>query len=331
MPTSESQTRSTDLTRLFRILADETRFRLLRLLWKEELTVNELAEITQLAQPRISNHLKILREENFITERRSGSWRHYSLKTEKISGFAEIIWPALEDVWKNDHLYRADDKRLTSVLTHRDNGNEGNFFDQLSTQWDEIRDSLFGDALGREILRAFLPEDLTVADIGTGTGYTLSLFARKAKKLIAIDHSEAMLEQTENRMKAMGIKNIEYRLADIQESFLKESEADVITIVQVLHHIKNPEQVLIQAAKGMKKEGWLIISDFMNHEEMWLKEKLKHQWLGFSREQIIGYFQELDLDMIHEELLPGRTYMSDEGHRLNVPDSFIIVGKRKSP
>src|SRR5690606_41627203 len=67
--------------------------------------------ITQLAQPRISNHLKILREENLIVERRSGSWRYYRVDPDHLEAQARPLWPALETAWQNDPHLLADDKR----------------------------------------------------------------------------------------------------------------------------------------------------------------------------------------------------------------------------
>jgi predicted transcriptional regulator len=49
-----------------RLLADSTRLRLLLLLEQEELSVAELAAITQLAQPRVSTHLAKLKEAGLV-------------------------------------------------------------------------------------------------------------------------------------------------------------------------------------------------------------------------------------------------------------------------
>ncbi len=44
-------------TELLRLLGDPTRVRLLALLAREELTVAEITDVTQLAQSRVSTHL----------------------------------------------------------------------------------------------------------------------------------------------------------------------------------------------------------------------------------------------------------------------------------
>ena len=57
--------------RALRALADPTRLRLLALLDADELSVNELQEITRLGQSRISTHLGLLSETGLVTDRKS--------------------------------------------------------------------------------------------------------------------------------------------------------------------------------------------------------------------------------------------------------------------
>lgn len=327
MANDELTLRAKNVTRLFRTLADETRFRLLRLLAREELTVNELAAITQLAQPRISNHLKILREEELIQERREGSWRHYRVDPDQLNDLVQTVWPSLAAAWEDESAFAGDDKRLSEVLISREPDNRDKFFDDLAGRWDEIRQSLFGDALGREILRTFLPPDLTVADIGTGTGYVLMLFGDRAKKLIAIDNSEAMLAAAKQKAEANNWKNIEFRFADAEKA-LSPEEVDVVTIIQVLHHIDEPQDMIRNMVRGLKPGGRLIIGDFLEHQENWLREKLLHRWQGFSRRKLEQWFDDCGLIIESFDVIAGKVWISPEGHRLPVPDSFTVVARK---
>lgn len=321
-----------DLTQLFRVLADDTRFRLLRLLDREELTVNELAEITQLAQPRISNHLKILREENLISERRSGSWRHYRLNLDEVSDQYASLQPVLEAAWRDGDRFAADDKRLAEVLAARQPETALAFFDQLAERWDEYRETLFGDAVGREILRAFLPEDLVVADVGTGTGYALHVFGNRAKKLIAIDRSEAMLDLARRKAQNAGLDRVEFRLANVSEEVpLADGEADVITLIQVLHHLEHPSAMIGRLAKALKPGGLLIINDLMEHQELWLCRELQHDWPGFARERIDDWLRAAGLRLSSWDVLPGKPLPNQEGQKLRVPDGFTAVARRQRP
>ena len=64
-------------------LSDQTRLRILLLLVEgRELCVCELTEALELAQPKISRHLAILRESGLLLDRKSGLWVYYRLNPE---------------------------------------------------------------------------------------------------------------------------------------------------------------------------------------------------------------------------------------------------------
>ena len=316
-----------DVTRVFRTLSDDTRFRLLRLLARDELTVNELASITQFAQPRISNHLKILREENLITERRAGSWRFYRVDADVLDEVTRSLWPALQAAWADEEQFAADDKRLAEVLAARTSQETHAFFDQLAARWDEIRDSLFGGAVGREILRTFLPPDLVVADIGTGTGYVLQLFGSRARRIIAVDPSEVMLAVAREKAQASELDNVEFQLADAETADLPMAGVDVITMVQVLHHVEDPLKALQHLRPALRAGGMLIVNDFLEHQEQWLRQELNHRWLGFSQGRVAAWLEQAGMQLESWEVIPGRLYALPDGQRVTIPDSFTASAK----
>jgi ubiquinone/menaquinone biosynthesis C-methylase UbiE len=290
-----------------------------------------LSEITQLAQPRISNHLKILREENLIQERRTGSWRHYRVDHRQHPAGLESLWVPLREAWDSRDQFAADDKRLSAVLDARTRlGGAGNFFDQIAHRWDDLRNSLFGDAIGRAVLRAFLPPNLVVADVGTGTGYVLELFALRAARFIAVDHSEAMLAVARAKAAAAGYHHVEFRHADIQEhSPLAANEADVLTLIQVLHHLQAPDAALARLAPALRPGGLVIVSDFLEHQETWLESEMQHRWLGFSRARVTSWFPASQWEPVLWEVMPGRTIPAEDGAQpLSIPDGFLAVFRR---
>jgi len=68
-----------DITRVLRALADPTRLRLLRLIYRQELCVCELMDAVQLPQYKVSRHLLELRRIGLAEARRSGRWMHYRI------------------------------------------------------------------------------------------------------------------------------------------------------------------------------------------------------------------------------------------------------------
>src|SRR2546428_11898834 len=70
-----------------RALSDATRLRIVALLEKDELSVNELQEITRMGQSRISTHLGLLQDSGLVQSRREGKRTFYKL-TQPTNGTA---------------------------------------------------------------------------------------------------------------------------------------------------------------------------------------------------------------------------------------------------
>lgn len=71
-----------ELTKLFKLLSDESKFKIVRHLMQGEECVCTIAEELGLEQSLVSHHLKKLREVGLITDRKIGSWVHCSLNRE---------------------------------------------------------------------------------------------------------------------------------------------------------------------------------------------------------------------------------------------------------
>lgn len=70
------------LINTYKLLSDETRLRMLALLYQEELCVCELSGILEVPQPRISQNLSKFRDMNLVIDVRKEKYIYYSLKNE---------------------------------------------------------------------------------------------------------------------------------------------------------------------------------------------------------------------------------------------------------
>lgn len=68
----------------FKALAETTRIKILKVLTARSMCVCEISEVLGIVQPRVSQHLKILKEANLVNESRQGYWIFYSINKEKI-------------------------------------------------------------------------------------------------------------------------------------------------------------------------------------------------------------------------------------------------------
>jgi ArsR family transcriptional regulator, arsenate/arsenite/antimonite-responsive transcriptional repressor len=85
------QQRSLTMGRLFRVLADRTRLRLLNLMSGQEVCVCYLVEVLRTSQPKISRHLAYLRNSGIVGARREGRWMHYRIVMPQAAALARIL------------------------------------------------------------------------------------------------------------------------------------------------------------------------------------------------------------------------------------------------
>ena len=85
-------TRDVETTlRLFRALGDETRLRLIEKLRDGEQCVCDLTDELDASQPRLSFHLKTLKDAGLVTDRRQGRWVYYALNLDTFAAFERLL------------------------------------------------------------------------------------------------------------------------------------------------------------------------------------------------------------------------------------------------
>src|SRR6188508_1132862 len=83
---------------LYRLLGDEVRLRLLRVLAGKHgrLNVTELTAVLGIAQSGVSRHLRLLKEAGLVVEERGGGFAFYRLSPALLDGGFAGLWPALK-------------------------------------------------------------------------------------------------------------------------------------------------------------------------------------------------------------------------------------------
>jgi len=105
----------------------------------------------------------------------------------------------------------------------------------------------------------------TVADIGAGTGYFSYRLAKKAKKVIAIDIEQGMLDYIDSMSRYLVLgpnHGLETRLATATDPNLDNHEVDVILIINTVAYVPQLSQYLQTLKKGLKPNGTLMIIDY---------------------------------------------------------------------
>src|SRR5579871_88944 len=96
---------------VLRALADETRRRILTIVWRRERTAGEIAENFDMSRPSVSQHLGVLLESNLISVRRDGTRRLYITNRKTLTK----LRLALASFWED----RLDDLKSAAEAAER--------------------------------------------------------------------------------------------------------------------------------------------------------------------------------------------------------------------
>src|SRR5215469_16685400 len=119
-----------------RALSDPTRIRIIALLEKDELSVNELQEVTRMGQSRISTHLGLLQDSELVQSRREGKRTFYRLYPESNHGAQEFIELAIRGA-KELPEHDSDQINLKRILNRRREQAQV-YFNQIAGRFDRV-------------------------------------------------------------------------------------------------------------------------------------------------------------------------------------------------
>lgn len=85
------QARRANTAQWFHALSDETRLEIVAMLSAGERCVCELMDALDVAQSRLSFHLRVLKEAGVVMDRKDGRWVHYSLNRERLEEMEELV------------------------------------------------------------------------------------------------------------------------------------------------------------------------------------------------------------------------------------------------
>jgi ubiquinone/menaquinone biosynthesis C-methylase UbiE len=264
------------LVKSLRAISDPTRLRLLLLLLEEELTVAELQEILGMGQSRISASLALLKREAIARNRRVGKNIFYSVRPEVVSALRSIL-----DAARRELPEAITDNAAMSLALRKRKDKAAEYFNRLAGKFG--RTYIPGrswQALAHALLR-LLPA-MVIADLGAGEGTLSQLLARGAKKVIAIDNSEKMVEFGANLAREHGFENLEYRLGDIEAPPIDEQSVDLALFSQALHHASSPQKAVTAAYRVLRHGGRIVVLDLASHSHEQARELYADVWLGFS-------------------------------------------------
>ena len=307
-----------DRVRLLGALADPTRLRILFALKENELSVAELQEVLGVGQSRISNHLSLLKGVGLVRDRREGQKAYYR-RAEASAGALKEAWAFAEGAAAELATKTRDAEALRLVLSQRQEKSK-RYFDAVAGRLGKkYCPGRSWEAVGR-LLLALAPRE-TFADLGAGEGLISQLLAARAKKVIAVDNSPRMVEVGRDLAKRSGLKNLEYRLGDLENPPIKPGSVDVAILSQALHHAIQPPKALEAAFKILHPGGRLLILDLVEHNFEAARELYADVWLGFAPSELGKMIREAGFEGVSVEIVarekegPGFQTLLAVGHK----------------
>ena len=300
------QPMKTDLLASLRLIADPTRLRLIALLEKDELSVNEIQEVTHMGQSRISTHLAQLQKEGFVQSRRDGKRVYYGLCKGSQAPDTQVLQLALKAGHTLEH-FEADNINLGRILDRRQNQAKL-FFNEVAGRFDRrYGPGRSWQAFGQMLLR-MMPA-LDIADLGSGEGLLAELLALNAKSVIAVDNSPSMVEYGKRKAQENGLPHLYFRCGNLEDPPLDDASVDVAILSQALHHADDPSRAIASAHRILRPGGRLLILDLLKHDFSDARTLYGDLWLGFDESELVQWlegagFESIDIETVAKEENP---------------------------
>lgn len=307
---------------ILKALADESRLRILFVVKSEPLSVNEILEVLEMGQSRVSRHLRILAEAGVLNFERQGSRIYYGIdpKSERmVQGLLHSL--GLVNVGGDPQQGRLppeierDQFQLRLFLERRKKAGVEHFQNYGADQ-DRLMAGLVDvDYYRQEILSRLPALPGVVADLGCGGGGLAELLVERSEKLIGVDQSPRMLREAGRR-----IPRADFRLGRLEHLPLRDGEANTVVLAMALHHMPDPRLGLREARRVLADGGTLVLAELHRHEEETMRTKFGDFWLGFEPARLQELLESAGFSVAANDLGRGQGQL----------ESILLVARKKA-
>jgi RNA polymerase sigma factor (sigma-70 family) len=159
------------------------------------------------------------------------------------------------------------------------------YFAGIKAGWDQVRKKYVDEKDLVEIWKNIKPDKKLVAlDCGSGTGFISIALALQNLSVYALDQQEEMVYECMKKKDNIGLTNLKIIQGDIKFIPFANKSFDLLFFTFVLHHTPDPAEVIKSSLQLIKKHGYLIVIDFLRHNNKKLADSMHDLWLGFQPE-----------------------------------------------
>ena len=246
----------------------------------EELSVAELAAITQLAQPRVSTHLAKLKEAGLVSDRREGVFVYYRMAATITDKSLDALWELLRTN-TSDPLIQKDFERVPQVLNAR--GGDSSWADSVAGDMERhYSPGRTWEVTARAIVQLLELGD--VLDIASGDGVLAELLAPTARSIKCLDISQRVVDAGKKRLR--NYANVSFEPGDMHKLPVENACFDTVLLMHALTYTNEPQSVFNEARRVLRPGGRLLAATLQKHAHKNAVTAYNHVNLGFTESQL---------------------------------------------
>jgi len=216
--------------------------------------------------------------------------------------FKELL-PADEEIFEHlDDLIRFNLTGSPEEMLQRLEMHERDYFERIAPTWDAYVASAYEVEL-QERLTRLLPwhQDMTVLDVGTGTGYLAGMMAPLVGKMIGVDCTPAMLARAGEKMAHAGYQHVFFQEGMAEQLPLASSSVDVAMCHMLMHHVVSPRTALAELRRVVRPGGYVLIIDAHTHKHHWTPEAFGDLHYGTDLRKLQKHLKTLQMKTLQLE------------------------------
>lgn len=206
------------------------------------------------------------------------------------------------------------------------------YFDNMADKWEDMRQVFFSEAVREAAIDAAMrlypkTDQATALDVGAGSGFVSRGLAKRNLRVIAVDQSQAMLDELRRKLPA-----VDCRLAQKDLLPVEDHSADYVFANMFLHHVLEPEAMIREMAHVLKPGGVMALTDLDAHDNDFLRTEHHDRWMGFKRDEVLHWLQAAGLEETRVDCLGqnccAASCSTDQAACVSI---FLAIGKKAHP
>lgn len=237
---------------------------------------------------------------------------------DSIGTIIDKLYESNDDKFNDNILYIIESTKKLNEL--RDNWKDKWSFDSWASSYDEdVAKDITGVKMYKnynhildEVFKAATninKKDMSILDIGVGTGNLAGRFLKENYDVTGIDQSREMLNVAKQKY-----PNLKVRLGEFLKIPFNDKSFDVIVSTYAFHHLNNEQKVMAikEMFRVLKDQGKIVIGDLMFKDDK-------------DRKDIMSKLSAKQIEEIEDEYYSNIDFLTNELKKLNKKLKYVKI------